>query len=83
MYKITKTIGDTETINLVFDGVALAKETFNDLKYDEYIRFKRLYEGGIRKETREERVNGELVYSEYRLSVPTFSINIVLQYVEN
>ena len=83
MYKITKTIGDTETINLVFDGVALAKETFNGLKYDEYIRFKRLYEGGIRKETREERVNGELIYSEYKLSVPSFNVIITLKYVEN
>lgn len=83
MYKITKTIGDTETINLVFDTVVLAKETFNDLRYDEYIRFKRLYESGIRKETREERVNGELIYSEYKLSTPTFSVIIVLQYIEN
>lgn len=83
MYKITKLICDTETINLVFDDADKAKEVFSDLHHDEWVRFKRLYESGIRKETREERVNGELIYSEYKLSVPTFNIIIVLQYIEN
>ena len=83
MYKITKTIGDTKTINLVFNYADKAQEVFNDLKYDEFVRFKMLDEGRINKETREERVNGEVVYKEYRLSTPTFSVTITLQYTED
>lgn len=83
MYKITKTIGDTKTINLVFDNKEQAQEVFNDLKYDEFIRFGNLDVGIINKETREERVNGELVYKDYRLSNPTISVTITLKYVEN
>ena len=83
MYKITKTVDNVETIHLVFDNVELAKEVFSDLRYDEYIRFKKFYEGRINKETREKRVNEELIYSEYKLSVLTFNIIIVLKYVED
>lgn len=81
MYKITKFICDTETINLVFDDAYKAKEVFSDLRHDEFVRFRRLYENGITKETREETVNGELVYSEYKLSVPSFNVIITLEYV--
>ena len=83
MYKITKTIGDTKTINLVFDYAGQAQEVFNDLKYDEFVRFKMLDEGRINKETREERINGELFYKEYKLSTPTFSVTITLQYTKD
>ena len=83
MYKITKTVGDTETINLVFDYREQAQEVFDDLKYDEFVRFVKLYENTFNKETREERVNSELIYSEYKLSNPTISIAITLKYVEN
>lgn len=83
MYKITKTICDAETINLVFDDEYKAKEVFSDLQYDEFVRFKRLYENGITKETRKETVNGELVYKMCRISVPTFYVEIVLKCTEN
>ena len=81
MYKITKMVNDAKTIYLVFDNVKLTKDVFNDLKYDEFIRFTKLYGREITKETREETVNGELVYSEYKLSVPSFNIIITLEYV--
>ena len=81
MYKITKMVNDAKTIYLVFDNVKLTKDIFNDLKYDEFIRFTKLYGREITKETREETVNGELVYSEYKLSVPSFNIIITLEYV--
>ena len=42
-----------------------------------------LDEGTINKETIEERVNGELVYKEYKLSTPTFSVTITLQHTED
>lgn len=83
MYKITKTVDNVETINLVFDYREQAREVFNDLKYDEFVVFKKLYENTFNKETREETVNGELVYSEYKLSVPTFYITITLKHTEN
>lgn len=83
MYKITKTIGETKTINLVFDNKEQAQEVFNDLKYDEFIRFGNLDVGIINKETREERVNGEVVYREYKLSNPTFCVKIILKCTEN
>ena len=81
MYKITKTVDNVETINLVFDYREQAREVFNDLKYDEFVIFKKLYENTFNKETREETVNGELVYNEYKLSVPNFNIIITLEYV--
>lgn len=81
MYKITKMVNDAKTIYLVFDNVKLTKDVFNDLKYDEFIRFTKLYGREITKETREETVNGELVYGEYKLSVPSFNIIITLEYV--
>lgn len=83
MYKITKFICDIETINLVFDDADKAKEVFGDLKYDEFIRFKKLYDSRFNKETREETVNGELVYKEYKLSNPTISVIITLKHVED
>lgn len=83
MYKITKTIGDSETINLVFDDADKAKKVFSDLRYDEFIRFRRLYDSRFNKETREEIVNGELVYSECRFSTSTFYVEIVLKCIEN
>lgn len=83
MYKITKTISNTKTINLVFDNKEQAQEVFNDLKYDEFVRFGNLDVGIINKETREERVNGEVIYKEYKLSNPTISVIITLKHVEN
>lgn len=83
MYKITKTVDNVETINLVFDDEHKAKEVFSDLRHDEFVRFRKLYENTFNKETREETVNGELVYSEYKLSVPTFYITITLKHTEN
>lgn len=81
MYKITKMVNDAKTIYLVFDNIKLTKDVFNDLKYDEFIRFTKLYGREITKETREETVNGELVYSKYKLSVPSFNVIITLEHV--
>lgn len=83
MYKITKTIGDSETINLIFDDADKAKKVFSDLRYDEFIRFRRLYDSRFNKETREEIVNRELVYSECKFSTLTFYVEIVLKCTEN
>ena len=83
MYKITKTINDYETIVLVFDDVAKAKEVFNDLQYDEYIRFKNLYESGINRETINRTIDYNVVYKEYKISVPTFSVTIILTYIKD
>ena len=83
MYKITKTINDYETIALVFDDVAKAKEVFNDLQYDEYIRFTNLYESGINRETINRTIDHNVVYKEYKISVPTFSVTIILTYIKD
>ena len=83
MYKITKTVGDTETVSLPFDDVIDVQKIFSDLQYDEYVRFRRLYACGIRKEIREEKVDGKIVCREYRLSVPTFSVTITLEHTED
>ena len=83
MYKITKIVNAAETINLVFDDVKLAKEVFNDLKYDEFVRFVKLYGREITKETKEKIVDGKLVCNEYNISIPTFFVTITLQYIED
>ena len=83
MYKITKTINDYETIALVFDDVAKAKEVFHDLQYDEYIRFTNFYESGINRETINRTIDHNVVYKEYKISVPTFSVTILLTYIKD
>ena len=83
MYKITKTINECETIVLVFDDVKTAKEVFNDLQYDEYIRFANLYESGINRETINRTIDHNVVYKEYKISIPTFSVTIILTYIKD
>ena len=83
MYKITKTINDYETIALVFDDVAKATEVFHDLQYDEYIRFTNFYESGINRETINRTIDHNVVYKEYKISVPTFSVTILLTYIKD
>ena len=83
MYRIIKTICDTETINLVFDDAAKAQEVFHDLQYDEFIRFTNLYESGINKERIIRKIDYNTIYKEYRFSVPTFSVTIILTYIKD
>lgn len=83
MYRIKKTVNNTETINLVFDDIIDAEKIFSDLQYDEYIRFKKLYASGINKETVVNKVDSDIVYRKYRISVPTFYVEIVLEYIRN
>ena len=83
MYKITKTIGDTKTIVLVFDDIIQAQPVFNELRHDEFVRFKRLYDCKINKEIVERKVDSDIVYEKYTISVPTFSVTIALEYTEN
>lgn len=82
MYKITKTIDNTKTIVLALDDIIQAQKVFNGLKYDEFVRFKRLYTCGINKEIVERKVDSDIVYEKYTISVPTFSVTITLQYTE-
>lgn len=81
MYKITKEVDGTKTFTLTFKYVGQALEVFNDLRYDEFVTFKKLYDSGIKKEIREEKIDGELIYREHKLSVPSFNVIITLEYV--
>ena len=83
MYKITKTIDDSITICSVIDDAAKAGELFRDLEYDEFIRFKKLYESGISRENIERRTDFNIVYKKYTISVPTFSVTLTLTYIED
>ena len=83
MYKITKTVNNLKTINLIFDDTAEAKEIFDALRYDEFVRFKKLYVCEINRENIEHRIDSDTIYKEYRISVPTFSVTITLTYIKD
>ena len=81
MYKITKDIDTYETIK-VFEDLEKACEEFDYLRYNEYIKFRKVHGDEFGSKIIETKVGEKLMYKEHTLSTDSSYTTITLQYTQ-